>query len=300
MPRHAGKVDVIYIDPPCNTGNEGWAYNDNVNSPLLKEWLGKVVDRDDLERHDKWLCIKWPRLEILRELLSDKGLIFVGIDENELSSLYSIMNEIFGDGNRFENVIWKKRYGRGPIVKFCVNVHEHVLVYAKSKAKLTSIERPLTTSKSEQYYKYEDEKCEKSGPYRRQPLEAAESVEERKNLRYVIRAPDGSQVGPNHQWLWEEDRDNRAHAANEIECLNSNGGWSVQYKQYLNDENGKQRTEKQQSVISADSNCIDGSYTQTGPRSRHRELSADAPEAMRFRIILQEEAWESDLQAALQ
>jgi adenine-specific DNA-methyltransferase len=73
LPRYAGKVDVIYIDPPYNTGNEGWAYNDNVNSPLMKEWLGKVVDRDDMERHDKWLCMMWPRLELLYELLSDTG-----------------------------------------------------------------------------------------------------------------------------------------------------------------------------------------------------------------------------------
>jgi adenine-specific DNA-methyltransferase len=70
LPRYAGKVDVIYIDPPYNTGNEGWAYNDNVNSPLMKEWLGKVVDRDDLERHDKWCCMMWPRLQLLWELLN--------------------------------------------------------------------------------------------------------------------------------------------------------------------------------------------------------------------------------------
>jgi adenine-specific DNA-methyltransferase len=73
LPRYAGKVDVIYIDPPYNTGNKGWAYNDNVNSPHMKHWLGNVVDRDDLERHDKWLCMMWPRLELLHELLSDTG-----------------------------------------------------------------------------------------------------------------------------------------------------------------------------------------------------------------------------------
>src|SRR5215211_6413844 len=70
LPRYAGKVDVIYIDPPYNTGNEGWAYNDNVNSPLMKEWLGKTVDAEDLERHDKWCCMMWPRLQILKELIA--------------------------------------------------------------------------------------------------------------------------------------------------------------------------------------------------------------------------------------
>src|SRR5215204_1841122 len=84
LPRYAGKVDVIYIDPPYNTGNEGWAYNDNVNSRLMKEWLGKTVDAEDLERHDKWLCMMWPRLQLLRELLAEDGVIFVSIDDNEL------------------------------------------------------------------------------------------------------------------------------------------------------------------------------------------------------------------------
>jgi adenine-specific DNA-methyltransferase len=79
LPRYAGKVDVIYIDPPYNTGNEGWAYNDNVNSPLMKEWFGKVVDQDDLERHDKWLCMMWPRLTLLKELLSPRGVLFISI-----------------------------------------------------------------------------------------------------------------------------------------------------------------------------------------------------------------------------
>lgn len=77
LPRYAGKVDVIYIDPPYNTGNEGWAYNDNVNAPQLKAWLGKTVDADDMERHDKWLCMMWPRLQLLRELLSETGVILV-------------------------------------------------------------------------------------------------------------------------------------------------------------------------------------------------------------------------------
>lgn len=75
LPRYAGKVDVIYIDPPYNTGNEAWAYNDNVNAPQLKAWLGKVVDAEDLERHDRWLCMMWPRLQLLRELLSETGTV---------------------------------------------------------------------------------------------------------------------------------------------------------------------------------------------------------------------------------
>ncbi|KGB58906.1 site-specific DNA-methyltransferase [Sphingopyxis sp. LC363] len=157
LPRYAGKVDVIYIDPPYNTGNEGWAYNDNVNAPQLKAWLGKTVDADDMERHDKWLCMMWPRLQLLRELLSETGVILVSMDETEISLLYSAMDEIFGSDNRFENIIWKKRYGGGPKEKFFVNLHEYVLVYAKSKSVITKIDRPLTPEKIERYYKWTDD-----------------------------------------------------------------------------------------------------------------------------------------------
>lgn len=264
LPRYAGKVDVIYIDPPYNTGDEGWAYNDNVNSPLMKEWLGKIVDRDDLERHDKWLCMMWPRLELLKELLSESGLIFVSMDEHEISSLYSLMDEVFSQENRFETLIWKKRYGGGPKEKFFVNVHEYIAVYAKNKLHFASIDRPLTPSKIERYYKLKDDKFQVRGPFRLQPLEAAASMDERENLRYPVTAPDKTKVHPKYQWLWEEDRFKAADKADEIEFLKTKTGWSVQYKQYLNDENGVQRSEKQQSVLTSNSSFIDGIYTQTG------------------------------------
>ncbi|WP_305098082.1 site-specific DNA-methyltransferase [Croceibacterium aestuarii] len=264
LPRYAGKVDVIYIDPPYNTGNEGWAYNDNVNSPQLKEWLGKVVDAEDMERHDKWLCMMWPRLQLLRELLAPDGVILVSMDETEISNLYLLMDEVFDRSNRFENLIWKKRYGGGPKEKFFVNLHEYLLVYAKDKRNITRIDRPLTPSKIERYYRWTDKQLPVRGPYRRQPLEAAKSLQKRENLRYPIEAPDSSKLWPNYQWLWEEDRYKSAKADDEIEILPSNGGWSVQYKQYLNDESGIQRTEKQQSILNANSDFIDGIYTQTG------------------------------------
>ncbi len=107
LPRYAGKIDVIYIDPPYNTGKEGWAYNDAVNSPLMKEWLGKVVDKEDLERHDKWLCMMWPRMQLLRELLADDGVILTSLDDNEVANFISLMNEAFGDGNWVGTIIWE-------------------------------------------------------------------------------------------------------------------------------------------------------------------------------------------------
>ncbi len=100
LPRYSGKIKCVYIDPPYNTGNEGWKYNDRVNSPMIKEWLQQNgIGTDDQERHDKWLCMMWPRLQLLRELLADDGVIFVSIDDNEHHHLRMIMNEIFGEDN---------------------------------------------------------------------------------------------------------------------------------------------------------------------------------------------------------
>ena len=127
LPRYGGKVKCIYIDPPYNTGNEGWMYNDNVNSPLMKQWLEETspVDNEDLERHDKWLCMMWPRLHLLKELLSDDGVIFVSIDDNEQHHLRMMMDEVFGEGNFVANYIWKARSGKDHTAKHVSNNHEH-------------------------------------------------------------------------------------------------------------------------------------------------------------------------------
>jgi adenine-specific DNA-methyltransferase len=132
LPRYAGKVDCIYIDPPYNTGNEGWCYNDNVSSPLIKEWLAKAtpVDKEDMERHDKWLCMMWPRLQLLRELLSEMGVIFVSIDENEEHHLRMILDEIFGEDKFVEKITWNKRVPKND--KGIGNIHEYILIYVKS------------------------------------------------------------------------------------------------------------------------------------------------------------------------
>jgi adenine-specific DNA-methyltransferase len=128
LPRYAGKIDVIYIDPPYNTGNEGWAYNDKVNSPLMKEWLGRVVDQDDLERHDKWLCMIWPRLALLKELLSSRGVLFISINSIEKDRLGLIIREIFGDDLYLGEFIWKSRQNKDSRNKSGISEdHEYVL-----------------------------------------------------------------------------------------------------------------------------------------------------------------------------
>jgi len=137
LPYYAGKVKCIYIDPPYNTGEENWIYNDNVNSPEIRSWLGKVVggEVDDLTRHDKWLCMMYPRLSLLHEMLQDDGAIFISIDDHEIINLHYIMGEIFGPGNFFANIIWQKRTSPDARVQLGP-AHDFVVVYAKNLAKL--------------------------------------------------------------------------------------------------------------------------------------------------------------------
>lgn len=131
LPNYAGKVKCIYIDPPYNTGNENWVYNDNVNSPMMQEWLGKVVDREDLTRHDKWLCMIMPRLKLLRELLRDDGIICISIDDNEFSNLIMLCDEIFGESNRFSVIVIRNNpRGRRLGTELAVE-HEYLVVYAR-------------------------------------------------------------------------------------------------------------------------------------------------------------------------
>ena len=137
LPTYHNKVKCIYIDPPYNTGNEGWAYNDNVNSPMMQDWLGKTVDRDDLTRHDKWCCMMLPRLKLLRELLREDGVIFASIDDNEVHNLRSIMDEVFGDENFVGMIAWRNVTDNNP-----TNIsieHEYIVCYAASKERLDSV-----------------------------------------------------------------------------------------------------------------------------------------------------------------
>ena len=133
LPTYHGKVKCIYIDPPYNTGNEGWAYNDNVNSPLMQNWLGKVVDREDLTRHDKWCCMMMPRLKLLRELLAEDGAIFVSIDDNEVHHLRCLMDEVFGEENFFAILSRRAMHTvRNSSKDFNLNA-DYVLAYARRK-----------------------------------------------------------------------------------------------------------------------------------------------------------------------
>ena len=134
LPHYQNKIKCIYIDPPYNTGNENWVYNDNVNSPKIKKWLGKVVGKigEDLSRHDKWLCMMYPRLKLLRELLNESGVIFISIDEIEEHHLRNICDEVFGPENFIEKIVWNKRIPKND--KGIGNIHEYVLVWVKDSS----------------------------------------------------------------------------------------------------------------------------------------------------------------------
>lgn len=132
--KFSGKIKCITIDPPYNTGEENWVYNDNVNHPKIKQWFKQVVGKegDDLTRHDKWLCMMYPRLKLMHKLLSSDGVIFINIDDNELHNLTTIMNEIFGSANRLAILIWD--LGSGTSAGHFTRAHEYILVYAKNKS----------------------------------------------------------------------------------------------------------------------------------------------------------------------
>ena len=139
LPYYAGQVKCIYIDPPYNTGNEGWAYNDNVNNPVIKEWLGQVVGKEGetLDRHERWLCMIYPRLALLKQFLRNDGVIFASIDDNEVANLKHIMDEIFGAQNFINQVSVKMKQtagasGGGEDKRLKKNI-EFVLVYARDK-----------------------------------------------------------------------------------------------------------------------------------------------------------------------
>jgi len=154
LPKYEGKIKCIYIDPPYNTGNEGWVYNDNVNHPKIKKWLGQIVGKEseDLTRHDKWLCMMYPRLQLLHKLLADNGAIFISIDDNEQATLKLMMDEIFGPKNFIGSFIINttpnaRDYGH------IGKMHEFSLFYAKKESLLTTNHLPDEDKK----FKYIDD-----------------------------------------------------------------------------------------------------------------------------------------------
>ncbi|WP_219898529.1 site-specific DNA-methyltransferase [Phormidesmis priestleyi] len=222
LPTYAGKVKCVYIDPPYNTGNEGWIYNDNVNSPMMQEWLkaNQPIDKEDLARHEKWLCMMMPRLKLLRELLRDDGVIFISIDNNEVHRLRMLMDEIFDENNFIATIIWQKKQSPQNDATYLSDMHDYVLIYAK-KAKETKNdpdgwERNLLPRSQEQEERYSNPDNDPRGTWTSVDYTCNKSVDERPNLYYPILNPViGKEVYPSRSNVWRFDT-NR-HLKNEQE-----------------------------------------------------------------------------------
>lgn len=260
---YAGKVKLIYIDPPYNTGKD-FVYPDNFQDSIKNylELTGQIEGGQKVSSnteasgrfHTDWLSMIYPRIKLARNLLTRDGLIFLSCDDGEIGNVRLLMTEIFGEENFVAQLIWKKSYGGGAKAKHVVTLHEYVLCYARDKESIGRIELPPDPS-ARRYYKLKDDKFELRGPYRLQPL-ATNSNDERENLRYAIPF-NGEDVWPEKQWQWEKTRVMTALENDELSFTRKDDGWTVNYKQYLRDEDGVERGAKPYSVL-------DGPYTQTG------------------------------------
>jgi adenine-specific DNA-methyltransferase len=229
LPVYTGKVKCIYIDPPYNTGNEGWVYNDNSNSPLIKEWLGKEVGKDDLTRHDKWLCMISPRLKLLRELLSDDGVIFISIDDNEQHILRQIMDELFGEDNFISEFVWKRRTGANDSKEFWRTIdHEYLIAYAKSNLfSFLGIEKGFGN--------YTNPDNDPRGSWTKSDLTCNKTKEERPNLYYDIIDPKTRikyKCSPIRVWAYEKPRMEKVISEGKV-LFPAKGKGTPMYKRHL-------------------------------------------------------------------
>jgi len=199
LPYYAGKVKCIYIDPPYNTGNEKWTYNDNVNSPEIRQWLGRVVggETEDLSRHDKWLCMMYPRLNLLKEFLRNDGSIWISMDDSEIANLRILMDEIFGKERFIAVNVWQKRYSRENR-EAIGDVHEYVLVYATDPEIFKQI-RNRVSPDEKQTRVYKNPNNDPRGRWRAIPMTAQGY---RPNQMYEITTPTGVVHKPPEGRCW--------------------------------------------------------------------------------------------------
>jgi len=213
LPTHAGRVKCIYIDPPYNTGNEGWVYNDNLTQPQFKEWIGQTVGKEgeDACRHDKWCCMMYPRLMLLKELLRDDGSIWVSIGEDEVHRLRELLDELFGNDNFVATIVWRNSTGPKQS-NYLSTSHDYIICYAKN---LGSWKRNLLPRTPEQEADYTNPDNDSRGPWRSGGLDARNYYS---RGRYPITCPGGRIIdGPPGEsyWrfpedtLWELDADGR-------------------------------------------------------------------------------------------
>ena len=255
LPRYSGKIKCIYIDPPYNTGNEKWVFNDNVNNPSIKEWLGKEVGLEDLERHDKWLCMMWPRLQLLKELLSDDGVIFISIDDNEQHRLRLIMDEIFGEENCIAQIIAQTNPRGRSLRDDIAQTHEYILIFSKDKAKSEIMEIPKPSKTIKEYNKVDEKgkfrllRLRNSGiqffnkktrpnlyfPIYINPVNGKTSLEQ--TDVYTVKVYPKNSSGKEGCWTWSKDK--ITENSDMIVGAKTNGNnWRVYRKDYLPETGG--------------------------------------------------------------
>ena len=242
---HREAVDLIYIDPPYNTGNNDFIYND------------KFVDKEDSFRHSKWLSFMEKRLKLARFLLKDTGVIFISIDDNEFAPLRMLCDEIFSPENFLASIVLKNKAGAGAKPKALIEVHEYILMYAKDSNLIKSVSIPYDESNTKLFTK-KDKHFAIRGPYGTWAL-GTTSMADRPNLRYPIKHK-GENIWPEKQWLWSKERVEEAIKDDEL-VFNKmkNGKWSVRFKQYLRDKDGKLRN-------STPTTLFEGPYTHEGTK----------------------------------
>lgn len=233
LPQYEGKIRCIYIDPPYNTGNEGWVYNDNVNDPRIRKWLGEVVgsEGEDLSRHDKWLCMMYPRLKLLHKLLAEDGVIFISIDDTEVSNLRLICDEIFGISNFKGDVIWQHSVQSNGYGGKFVSQYNHTLVY--SKTEMFMLKNLPRTDEDNKLYKNPDN--DPKGPWR-----AGYCVNGlvRPNLMYDLITPSGKVIkSPQKGWRWSKETMQAKIDSGEI--IFNIDETNIIHKLYLSDLEGK-------------------------------------------------------------
>ncbi|MDE7086874.1 MAG: site-specific DNA-methyltransferase, partial [Clostridia bacterium] len=241
---YSGQIKCIYIDPPYNTGSDGFVYNDKFEFTaedlarkinIEEDEARRILDMQGKSTHSAWLSFMYPRLEIARGLLSDGGVIFISIDDNEQANLKLMCDAVFGEGNFVANIVWKSKSGGANDSKFVAVDHEYILMYCKNADKFTT-NLIGYNSELETLYSGRDEYYEERGPYRPMLLQQ-KGLNFSKSLTYEIEAPDGSILTPEKGgaiWRWSKDRFLRAKEQGFVEFKKVNGEYKVYTKQYMN------------------------------------------------------------------
>ena len=241
-----GSIKVIYIDPPYNTGGE-FIYRDNYTEPLdsYLRLSGQIDAEGNLQtsapeksgrHHSDWLSIMYPRLFLARQLLTDDGIIFVSIDDHEVHNLRLMMNEIFGEENCLQQVVWQRHGGGGSYAKYFSVTHEYILTYAKNAQDIATLRRPLS-EKEKAEYTLKDEHCATRGPYKTSGFKKGHPDDPRPGVDYKIVCPDGSTVS--NEWMRQESEFLKMKAEDRIVFRENKGEWVVEYKLYLNESKGR-------------------------------------------------------------